>query len=61
MGKKYLNINILIEQEEAEKLVSVLTKLEYFGNVEFVDEKVVERERENSNKFGARYKINIKE
>jgi hypothetical protein len=59
--KKYLNINILIEKEEAEKLISTLTKLEYFGNVEFVDEKVVERERENFNKSGARYKINIKE
>jgi hypothetical protein len=59
--KQYLNINILIEKKEAEKLISTLTKLEYFGNVEFVDEKIVERERENSNKFGARYKINIKE
>jgi hypothetical protein len=59
--KHYLNINILIEKEEAEKLIPTLTKLEYFGNVEFVDEKVVERERENSNKSGARYKINIKE
>ncbi len=59
--KKYLNINILIEKEDAKKLISTLTRLEYFGNVEFVDEKVVEREKENSNKFGAKYKINIKE
>ena len=59
--KKYLNINILIEKEDAKKLISILTRLEYFGNVEFVDEKVVEREKENSNKFGAKYKINIKE
>jgi hypothetical protein len=59
--KKYLNINILIEKEDAKKLISILTRLEYFGNVEFVDEKVVEREKENSNKFGAKYKINIEE
>jgi hypothetical protein len=31
--KKYLNINILIEKEEAEKLISTLTKLEYIGDV----------------------------
>lgn len=57
--KKYLNINILIQQEEAEKLIPALTKLNYFGNVEFVDEEIVKREKENSNKWGARYKIKI--